>query len=50
MYELDEYCEKIEFNLSQSELDSLGLSEQSRSSHRFIPPLLTFAFLLLFFF
>ncbi|MBC7002701.1 hypothetical protein BIZ37_09045 [Photobacterium sp. BZF1] len=50
MHELDEYCEQIEFNLNQAEAEALGLKERSSHSHHYIPPLLTFAFLLLFFF
>ena len=48
MHELDEYCETIEFNLNQTDIEALGLKESSTHSHHYIPPLLTFAFLLFF--
>ncbi|MGF1737825.1 hypothetical protein [Photobacterium satsumensis] len=49
MHELDEYCDKIDFTLSEADAQALGLVERSRSSKHYLPPLLTVTLLLIFF-
>ncbi|WEM41004.1 hypothetical protein PTW35_10140 [Photobacterium sp. DA100] len=49
MHELDEYCEKIEFKLSQADAKALGLNQHSDHSKPPIATILIFALLVIFF-